>query len=268
MNATSKKKLAEVVSACEPARKVLLIGCNGCPVGMDTGGPEQLKRAAAALEHAGKTVTGRLMIEMVCNKALVGVRLGRHVQEVKTADSVLVYSCGVGVQAVGNMLMRPVVPGLNTLSVGGLQGLWPGKERCGQCGDCLLAFTGGLCPVTLCTKSLVNGTCGGTNHGKCEISKNKDCGWNLIYERLKSLGRLDDLMRLTEPRNHSLQDIPDGRRATMLWALEVEEKEAPPAPPKKKLKKKKLVPGADRGSAQGQAAKLVPGADRGKEAQA
>ena len=242
MNATSKKKLAEVVAACEPAKSVLLIGCSGCPVGMETGGPEQLKKAADALIQAGKKVTGQVMIEMVCNKALDGVRLSRHVAQVKAADSVVVYSCGIGVQAIGNILMRPVAPGLNTIHVGGLQGLWPGKERCGQCGDCLLAYTGGLCPITLCTKSLVNGTCGGTNKGKCEVSKNKDCGWYLIYERLKALGRLDDLKRMTEARNHALQDIPDDRRGTALWALEAEEKEAP-ATPKKKKKKKKIVKG-------------------------
>ena len=236
MNATSKKKLAEVVSACEPATNILLIGCGGCPVGMETGGEEQLKKTAAALEEAGKSITGRIMIDMVCNKALVGVRLSRHLEETRAADTVVVYSCGVGVQAVANMLRRPVVPGLNTIHVGGMQGLWPSSERCGQCGDCLLAYTGGICPITACSKGLVNGTCGGTDNGKCEVSKNKDCGWYLIYERLKELGRLDDLKRMNAARDHKLQDIPDERRATMLWALEVEEKDAPPE--KKKSAKK------------------------------
>jgi len=242
MNATSKKKLAGVVSACEPAQRVLLVGCGGCPIGMETGGEEQLKKAAAALEEAGKEIVGRIMIDMVCNKALDGVRLGRHVDEVTACDTVVVYSCGVGVQALANMLMKPVVPGLNTISVGGMQGLWPSKERCGQCGDCLLAYTGGICPITACSKGLVNGTCGGTDNGKCEVSRDKDCGWYLIYERLKSLGRLDDLKRMTDARNHQLQDIPDARRATMLWALEVEEK--PRVKKKKKKKKKKAKAGS------------------------
>jgi len=243
MNATSKKKLAEVVSACEPAKNILLIGCSGCPVGMETGGEEQLKKVAAKLEEADKSITGSVMIDMVCNKALVGVRLGRHVEEVKAADTVVVYACGVGVQAVANMLMKPVVPGLNTIHVGGMQGLWPSSERCGQCGDCLLAYTGGICPITACSKSLVNGTCGGTDNGKCEVSRDKDCGWYLIYERLKALGRLDDLKRMNPMRDHKLLDIPDKRRATMLWALEVEEKEAPPKKKKKKKKKKSAASG-------------------------
>ena len=248
MNATSKKPLAEVVSACEPAKRVLLIGCSGCPVGMETGGPEQLKKTAAALEEAGKTVAGQIMIDMVCNKALVGICLGRHVEEVKSADTLVIYACGVGVQAVANMLIKPVVPGLNTINVGGMQGLWPSSERCGQCGECLLAYTGGICPITTCTKGLVNGTCGGTNNGKCEISPDKDCGWYLIYERLKALGRLDDLKRMNALRDYSLQDFPNDRRATMLWALEVEEKEAPPKPKKKKKKKKGKKKSAEAGA--------------------
>jgi len=248
MNATSKKKLAEVVSMCEPAKNVLLIGCSGCPIGMETGGEEQLKRCAAKLTEAGKNIVGRMMIDMVCNKALDGIRLGRQADVVAACDTVVVYSCGVGVQAVANILQRPVVPGLNTISAGGMQGLWPSHERCGQCGDCLLGYTGGICPITMCSKSLVNGTCGGTNNGKCEVSPEKDCGWYLIYERLKALGRLDDLKRMNTPRNHQLQDIPDSRRATMLWALEVEEV---PAPPKKKKKKKKKK--AAKGSGSGQA---------------
>jgi hypothetical protein len=239
MNATSKKKLAEVVSACEPAKKVYLVGCSGCPLGMETGGPAQLQKAAAALQEAGKAITGRIMIDMVCNKALDGIRLGRHADDVRAADAIVVYSCGVGVQAIANMTMKPVAPGLNTIHVGGMQGLWPSKERCGQCGDCLLAYTGGICPITACSKSLVNGTCGGTNRGKCEVSKDKDCGWYLIYERLKALGRLGDLQRMTEPRNHELQDIPNAKRGTMLWALESEKVEQPAAAPKKKKKAKK-----------------------------
>jgi hypothetical protein len=151
----------------------------------------------------------------------------------------VIYSCGVGIQAIANMVMKPVVPGLNTISVGGLQGLWPSSERCGQCGDCLLAYTGGICPITACSKSLVNGTCGGTDDGKCEVSKEKDCGWYLIYERLKSLGRLDDLNRMAAPRNHARQDIPDNKRRTMLWAVEAEKAAAYVPPPKKHKKKKR-----------------------------
>jgi len=237
MNATSRKKMDEIVRACEPARNVLLLGCSGCPVGMETGGIDALNETADALRNAGKSITGSIMIEMLCNKALVGIRLGRNVELVKTADTIVVYSCGVGVQAVANMTMKPVAPGLNTISLGGMQGLWPSSERCGQCGDCLLAYTGGICPITMCSKSLVNGTCGGTDNGKCEVSPEKDCGWYLIYERLKNLGRLDDLKRMNAPRNHKLQDIPENRRATMSWAIEADRRD--PWPPKKKKKKKK-----------------------------
>jgi len=103
----------------------------------------------------------------------------------------LVLSCGIGVQAVSNVVNKTVRPALNTMSLGGFQGLWPSEERCGQCGDCVLDLTGGICPITRCAKSLLNGPCGGSSNGKCEISKDIDCAWHLIIERLEALGELD-----------------------------------------------------------------------------
>jgi hypothetical protein len=226
MNATSPKPTAEVLSALDGHNTVMVVVCTGCPIGMGTVDDEMLDKAVGQLRAQARKVLGPVKIDMVCNKALVGVRLGRRAADVRAADALLVYSCGVGVQSVGNMAAKPVVPGLNTICVGGMQGLWPSDERCGQCGDCMLAETGGICPITTCSKSLVNGACGGTKNGKCEVSQNKDCGWYLIYQRLKDLGRLDRLLRMQKPRDHSLQDIPDAQRRRTLWALEVDEAKA------------------------------------------
>jgi hypothetical protein len=120
---------------------------------------------------------------------------------------------------------------MNTVCMGDYQGLWPSEERCAECGDCLLAHTGGLCPITLCAKSLVNGQCGGTgNDGSCEVSKDRRCGWHMIYERLKSLGRLDNMRGLQTPRDYRKRDISDANRRTIRWALEMSEQEAAAAP--------------------------------------
>ena len=110
---------------------------------------------------------------------------------------------------------------LCTISMGARQGLWAGEERCGQCGDCLLDRTGGICPVTACSKSLVNGTCGGTNDGQCEVDSHRPCGWLRIYERLRDLGRVESLKSFNAPRDHRKFDFPEARRKTVLWALEV-----------------------------------------------
>jgi hypothetical protein len=126
---------------------------------------------------------------------------------------------------------------MNTICMGDYQGLWPSEERCAECGECLLAYTGGLCPITLCAKSLVNGQCGGTGYdGSCEVSKSRRCGWHMIYERLRDLGRLDDMRRLHTPRDYRKRDISDPNRRTIRWALEMAEEEpkAAPTPPAKK----------------------------------
>jgi len=224
MNATEAKPLEEILDSLTDARKVYVLGCTGCPVGCDVGGQEWLDDMSAKLTDAGKTVTGSSLIEMLCNKALVGIRLGRLAEPVLAADAVLVGSCGVGVQAVGNMVARRAVPALDTVCLGYYQGLWPGAERCAECGECVLAFTGGLCPITLCAKGLVNGQCGGTgDDGSCEVSRDHPCGWKLIYDRLKELGRLDDMRRLTQPRDYRKRMIPDAARPTTRYALEVAE---------------------------------------------
>jgi hypothetical protein len=237
MNATERKPADEIVQSLEGVGKVFILGCQGCPIGCQTGGEPWLKDMAAALAAAGKQVTGAALIDMICNKAIVGIKLGRIIDQVAAAEAVLVGSCGVGVQSVGNMVGRRAVPAMNTICMGDYQGLWPSSERCAECGECLLAYTGGLCPITLCAKSLVNGQCGGTGFdGSCEVSREHPCGWHLIYERLKALGRMDDMRRLQTPRDFRKRDVTDSNRRTIRWALEMAEQEAKaaaPAPAKK-----------------------------------
>ena len=230
MNATEAKPTEEILDSVAAAEKVFVLGCNGCPIGCDVGGQAWLSDLAAALTGAGKSVTGTALVDLLCNKALVGIKLGRIADAVLAADAIVVGACGVGVQAVGNMVSRRAVPALNTVSLGDHQGLWPGEERCAECGQCLLAHTGGLCPVTLCAKSLINGQCGGTgDDGSCEVSPEHPCGWKKIYDRCRELGRLDDLRRIAEPRDFRKRTLPDSARHTIRFALEVDEPPAEPA---------------------------------------
>ena len=231
MNASERKPVEEIIESLADAGKVFIAGCQGCPVGCDVGGQPWIDEMTEAIEAAGKTVTGACLVELMCNKALVGVKLGRYKEPLLAADAVLVGSCGVGVQAVGNMVARRAVPALDTVCLGDYQGLWPGEERCAECGDCVLAQTGGLCPITLCAKSLVNGQCGGTgDDGECEVSSDHPCGWKKIYDRLKELGRLDDMRKMVDPRDWRKRKISDAMRRTVRFALEVrEEGETVPA---------------------------------------
>ncbi|GAG32159.1 unnamed protein product [marine sediment metagenome] len=153
------------------------------------------------LEKAGKNVSGTALVDFLCNKLLVATRLAREADSLKEADSILALTCGVGVQAVSKVVDKVVHPAANTVSLGGLQGLWPADERCQGCGQCVLDYTGGICPITFCAKSLLNGPCGGSQDGKCEIDKDTDCAWQLIYDRLKSLDKLENLDRIIEPKD-------------------------------------------------------------------
>jgi hypothetical protein len=226
MNATERKPDDEILASLRDADRVFILGCQGCPVGCETGGEPWLEEMTGLLEGAGREVTGAALVDMICNKAIVGIKLGRFVDRLEPADAILVGSCGVGVQAVGNMVGRRAVPAMDTICLGDYQGLWPSEERCAECGECVLAHTGGLCPITLCAKSLVNGQCGGTcDDGTCEVSPERPCGWHLIYERLRDLGRLDDLRRLVQPRDFRKRDCSDALRRTIRWALEVAEQD-------------------------------------------
>ena len=226
MLVTKQKPFEEVLAGMEGEKAVFIVACCGCPVGAETGGTERAAEYAEKLRGVGKEITGITGIDFLCNKALVGVRLNRVLDKVRKADSVLVISCGIGVQAVSNMLDKITHPALNTISMGGMQGLWPSTERCGECGECHLDDTGGICPITACSKSLVNGQCGGAKNGKCEVNKEKDCGWQAIYERLAELGQLDKMRKPTALRDFSKMEFPyEELKTTIRWALEVEEQQ-------------------------------------------
>jgi hypothetical protein len=195
---SEQKPFDEILGYMEKDNNIFVLGCNGCAQSSGSGGPKQVAEMKDKLIAAGKKVTGSKVIDFLCEKALVKSDLKGRVEQLQAADSILVLTCGIGVQCVAAAVNKPVYPGCNTVNLGGSRGEWEGTERCIECGQCLLYYTGGICPLTACTKSLVSGACGGANHGKCEISKDRDCGWELIYERLKERGllhRLDDLIK-------------------------------------------------------------------------
>lgn len=222
MIASEIKPMEEILSHMEGESRIFILGCAGCPEGCETGGEEQLARFQEQLEAAGKTVVGRTNVDFLCNKSLVALRLMRHLAQVAQAEALLVVSCGVGVQATAGAIDKMVHPALNSVYLGGFQGLWRGSERCAECGVCLLDYTGGICPITACTKGLLHGACGGSDKGKCEVSPDIECGWTRIYERLRAIGRLDILRRLAPERDYQkMMPAPELRRRS-IYALERE----------------------------------------------
>jgi len=217
---SEQKPFEEILGYLDGEKSVFILGCNGCAQSSGSGGPVQVEEMKAKLEEAGKKVTGTKVIDFLCEKALVKSGLRGRVDQVAAADSILVMTCGIGIQAVAASVNKVCHPACNTVNLGGSRGEWRGSERCQECGQCLLDYTGGICPLTACTKSLISGACGGASNGKCELSPDRDCGWELIYNRLKAKGQLDKLKVFIDPLDHGKLMARPEMLATSRYALE------------------------------------------------
>ena len=167
------------------------------------------KEAAELQKELGASgnVTGTITTDYICNPENMKLRLEKHMDEIKAADLVLVFSCGVGVQTIAEYLDdKMVCAACDSCRLPGFQGVTPLEYDCGQCGECYLNLTGGICPITACSKSLLNGQCGGAKNGKCEVDPNMECGWERIYRRLEKIGRLDALKSPVQIRNYATDD--------------------------------------------------------------
>ena len=185
--------------------KVFIINCHGC---REIRFPEkEADELQKELMEAGK-VTGLITTDYICNAENLKLRLSKHAAAIEAADAVLVFSGGVGVQTVADLLEgKRVFAGCDTYALPGFQGVTPLEHDCRQCGECFLNLTGGICPITACSKSLVNGQCGGAKAGKCEVDPNMECGWERIYQKLKAIGRLDAMKCPVQIRNYATDDL-------------------------------------------------------------
>ena len=184
--------------------KVFVLNCHGC---REIRFPEaEADSFQKELTNEG-VVTGIFTTEYICNDENLAVILKPHAAAIEAADTIAVFSCGVGVQTVAAMYpAKRVVACCDTYALPGYQGVTPLEVDCKQCGECFLNLTGGICPLTACSKSLVNGQCGGAKNGKCEVDPNMECGWERIYQKLKKIGRLDAMKCPVQIRNYATDD--------------------------------------------------------------
>ena len=186
--------------------KAFIINCHGCKeIHFPEKEAEELQKELAETGN----VTGIITTDYICNPENMKLRLAKHAAAIEAADTVLVFPCGVGVQTVSEYLdNKRVCAACDTYALPGYQGVTPLEHDCDQCGECFLNLTGGICPLTACSKSLVNGQCGGAKDGKCEVDPNMECGWERIQKRLEKIGRLDALKCPIQIRNYATeQDV-------------------------------------------------------------
>jgi len=199
---TSQKPLDEILDYLAPYTKVLIAGCDGC-----TQPPRGLREAKALsqLLELGGMLRGKKFeiktttVAKQCDSYLTATTLRPQTED---TEAILSLACGLGVQTITEVLPDLVTfPAQNSIFVG-MEAREKGtfEEWCSACGDCILALTGGICPVTRCAKGLLNGPCGGASNEKCELNPENDCAWCLIYKRLKKLGKLDVLKEFRPPR--------------------------------------------------------------------
>lgn len=208
---TAQKPLEEISEALSDVEKVYLVGCGTCATMCHTGGKTEVLDLKGKLEALGKTVTGWMVVPTACDE-LTKDALGESAKDVAQAEAILALTCAFGVQTITLYTDKPVYPALNTLFVGKEEAPGHFTEVCMQCGNCILATTVGICPLVRCAKSLLNGPCGGSVKGKCEISPDIPCAWQIIYDRLAALGQLDKLEEIVPPRDWSTSSAGGPRR--------------------------------------------------------
>ena len=181
--------------------KVFIVNCHGCK---EIHFPEHEADELQKELVAGGNVTGIITTDYICNPENMQVRLNKHAAAIEEADMILVFSCGVGVQTVAEHFPnKKVCAACDTYALPGYQGVTPLEHDCKQCGECFLNLTGGICPITACSKGLINGQCGGAKNGMCEVDPNMECGWERIQRRLTQIGRLDALKSPIQLRDYN-----------------------------------------------------------------
>ncbi len=205
MIVAEQKTLEELKTLIGDAEKVLVVGCGTCVTVCFAGGSREAAITSSSLRMASRLNGDEKQIsDVTVQRQCEWEYLDQIEDQIAEADVVLSLGCGIGVQAIAEHFPNTwVVPGLNTTFLGlpTEQGVW--AERCAACGDCILGLTGGICPIARCSKSLLNGPCGGSESGHCEINPEVDCAWQLIYDRLNSMGKLQVLLDLQPPKNWS-----------------------------------------------------------------
>ena len=203
MIVAEQKPLEEIIKSLDGFKKIVIAACGTCVTVCMAGGEKEALKLASLLELNGRDKNIPVSVKVVTLKRQCDIEfLDDTAEEFADSDVILSMGCGAGVQFMAERFCKkPVIPALDTKFMGVTRDVGVWTEMCQGCGACILEKTGGVCPVARCSKSNFNGPCGGSSNGKCEIDPGIDCGWQLIYDRLKALGRLEKLYEIIEPKD-------------------------------------------------------------------
>lgn len=210
---TQPKPFSDILKFLEGKKKIFITGCTLCATSCMTGGEKEILAMKEQLEKEGKEVTGYVVLDPSCHKLQTRSTLKKYKQALESADAILCMACGDGAQTVAEVASIPVYPANDTMFIGEVERIGHFSEACRACGQCELGWTAGICPITRCAKSLLNGPCGGSKDGKCEVNPENDCAWILIYNKLKESNELERLLEIKGPKDYSKAANP--RRVTV-----------------------------------------------------
>jgi ferredoxin len=185
-------------------KPVFLIGCSECATVCNTGGEKEIKEIKEKLENEGVIITGWVILEPACNLLNDKRILKGYTEQINNAKKIVIFACGNGVQTVSEILSDvDIFSGTDTLFLGEVKRIGDFEKRCDLCGECIQDEFDSFCPIARCPKKMMNGPCGGSISGKCEIDSDLDCVWALIYNKLKAKGRVDKIKKIVEPKDWS-----------------------------------------------------------------
>lgn len=200
---SQQKPFIDLLSSLKGYKKIFLVGCGECATACKTGGQPEVVKMQQDLEAVGKEITGSCIPSAPCVAAKLKTELAKNLKALNQSEAVLVLACGLGVASFKDNDRRDLVvlPACDTLFGAVMDAQGNFFEKCSMCAECVLDSTAGICPITLCPKSLLNGPCGGVHQGKCEVDDQKDCAWVLIYKALEKKKALASLKEIRKPKD-------------------------------------------------------------------
>lgn len=200
---TKSKNINNIINQINQ-ESVFVIGCSECATICKTGGENEIYKLEKLLTKQGINVIGSVILEPACHKLNDKRILNKYKKELKDIKQIITLSCGNGAQTISEIFEdKEVISGTDTIFLGQIKHINEFEKKCNLCGNCIIDKYDGLCPITRCPKNMLNGPCGGSIEGKCEIDNNMDCIWHLIYKKFKKKNRLKELKEINEPFNWS-----------------------------------------------------------------